>query len=56
MKRHRYRIYAVNLPADLKERISSIHATALLKAGGKNEILRAELDNKSHGLKQLKSH
>jgi hypothetical protein len=36
MKRCHYRIYAINLPRDLREQISVLHAAAILKDGNKD--------------------
>jgi hypothetical protein len=43
MKRYQYRIYPINIPADLRERIALIHAVAILKAGNKNEPIQCRV-------------
>ena len=41
MKRRHYRIYSINLPVDLKERIAAIHAAGILKSVGGNRPVQA---------------
>jgi hypothetical protein len=47
MKRHHYRIYAINLPRDLPERIAAIHAAAILRTGNSNEPVQGMTNKKS---------
>ena len=56
MKRHRYRIYPINIPPDLRERIALIHAAAIIRGGNKNDLIQFPVNNKSHASRQLKGH
>jgi hypothetical protein len=44
MKKSHYRIYPVNIPADLKDRISAIHAAAILKSNVGNGPAESSLE------------